>query len=346
MPGFTTTHYFKILTFITLFFKALSFNPIPLFSFANFEKDPKFKSNVALYGNAKVVNGESKVHVSESGRVIYKKPIKLFEGKSKQLLSFSTYFAFSISLENGGGGLAFIMVPKNGSNSKGDVFNQSSYGFLPFGLSNRDFEVEFSTSRNGTRNGIFTNFNLGNSVSGKITNLGLKSDEKLHAWIDYEASSRRLEVRLSQKGKKSRPFDPILWHKIDLYNVLKEKEMFVGFSLMKGNVFLYSWSFVLRHFVPHSMMHSEPLDPFVKNTEALPTRVKKERSDCVLRVLAAMIFGTGCGALTAFIVLYLWTIFGSKRASVVPEEFVMKPLDVEYRNVKIVVDNKTTGDGK
>ncbi|KAK7382557.1 hypothetical protein VNO80_01458 [Phaseolus coccineus] len=347
MAALSTSHYFRVFTFSILFLKTLAFDPIPLFSYAGFGKDLKFKPNVALYGNAKVVNDGSGIHFSgsgssDTGRVMYKKPIKLFHGKPRQLVSISTYFAFSISL-NMGGGLAFVMVPKG---SVGDVFYQSSTG-----LNDRNFDVisvEFSASEGGG-NGVSAScnvtINVGGSVVAKISNnLALTSGEKLHAWIDYEASSRRLEVRLSHHGK-SRPSVPLLWHSIDLSDVLKVNEMFAGFSSVKGNdsqaCFLYSWSFVLRSF-PHSM-HSEPLDPkvFVKSTES---PVVKQRSDCFLRVLAAMIFGTGCGALTAFIVLYLWTIFGNKRA-VVPEETVMQPVDVEYRKVKIVVD-KTIQDRK
>ncbi|XP_004506648.1 lectin-like protein LEC [Cicer arietinum] len=365
MASFTTTHYFKTLIVIILFIKTQSFDPIPLFSFADFEKDLKFKSNVALFGDAKVVNGESKIQFygssTEIGRVIYKKPIQLFQGKPNQLVSFSTYFTFSIPFENGGG-LDFVMIPKHRVESvKGDVFNQSSSGFS-LGLKNEDFDVinvEFDASRDSNKNEILISSKVGSSVFAKrsstyFTNLGLKSDEKLHAWIDYEASSRRLEVRLSKHGN-SKPSDPLLWHKIDITNVLKAKEMFIGFSPSnvkgKSNVFLYSWSFVMRRFPTHSM-HSDPLDPkvFVKNSETATTIEQKEKAkknDCVLRILAAMIFGTGCGALTAFTVLYLWTIFGNKRAVVVvPEGCVMQPLDVEYKKVKIVVDNnKTIGDG-
>ncbi|PNX55586.1 lectin, partial [Trifolium pratense] len=97
-------------------------------------------------------------------------------------------------------------------------------------------------------------------------------------------------------------------------------------------------------------MHSEPLDPnvYVKNSKTPMVVKPKERAkknDCVLRVLAAMIFDTVCGALTAFTLLYLWTIFANKRCAVVPEGCSMQLLDVEYRKVKIVVDNKTIGDG-
>ena len=349
MAPFPTSHYFRAFTFSILFLKTLAFDPIPLFSYAGFGKDLKFKPNVALFGNAKVLNEGSGIHFSGfgssrgTGRIMYKKPIKLSQGKPRQLVSFSTYFAFSVSLEDGGG-LAFVMAPKG---SQGNVFYQSSSS----GLNDGKFEVvgvEFSASKSG-RKGVSSscdvNMNIGGSVVAKKSNTSI--GEKLHVWIDYEASSRRLEVRLSQHGK-ARPSYPLMWHSIDLSNVLKENEMFVGFSSVKGNndsqaCDLYSWSFVLRNF-PHSM-HSEPLDPkvFVKNTES---PVAKQRSDCFLRVLAAMIFGTGCGALTAFIVLYLWTIFGNNKRAVVPEESVVQPVDVEYRkNVRIVVD-KTIEDGK
>jgi hypothetical protein len=57
-----------------------------------------------------------------------------------------------------------------------------------------------------------------------------------------------------------------------------------------------------------------------------------------------MTFGAACGALAAFTVLYLWTIFGNRRP-VAPEEFSMQPMDCEYKKVQIVVD-KAFEDGK
>ncbi|XP_027352483.1 L-type lectin-domain containing receptor kinase VIII.2-like [Abrus precatorius] len=339
MAFFSTSRLFTTLTFLFLFLKIQAFAPISSFSFTDFEKDPKFKSSVGLYGNAKAVSGGSEVLLSGnggsgSGRVMYKKPIKLVHGEARELVSFSTYFAFSISLDSGNG-LALVMVP---SGIEGEVFGNNSYGFS-FGLKKREFKVigvQFSALRDG-RNG-------GSASCNVAINVGMNLGLKLHAWIDYEASSKRLEVRLSQFGKP-RPSDPLLWHSIDFSNVWETEEMFVGFSPLKGNTsqacFLYSWSFIVRHF-PH-WMHSEPLNPKVvaKNTE---TPAVKSRSDCLLRVLAAMIFGAGCGALTAFTVLYLWTIFGNKRP-VVPEEYVMQPVDFEYKKVNIVVD-KTVKDAK
>ncbi|KAK7373842.1 hypothetical protein VNO80_07262 [Phaseolus coccineus] len=350
MAPFSISHHFTAFTFLIFFLKTQAFDPLSSFSFTDFEKDPKFKSSVELYGNAKVVNGGAEVLLSgNSGRIMYKKPIKLVHGGARELVSFSTYVGFSMSLDSGKGSFAFVMVP---SGVEGEVFGNSSYGFS-FGLKEKEFKVvgvQFSVDgRNGSSGSCVVSINVGSSVPVKTINassviMGLKREGKLHAWIDYEASSKRLEVRLNHYGQ-SRPSDPLLWHSIDLSNVWGTEEMFAGFSTLKGNTseasYLYSWSFIVRHF-PH-WMHSEPLDPKVlsKNTE---TPAVKSRSDCLLRVLAAMIFGAGCGALTAFIVLYLWTIFGNKRP-VVPEEYAMQPVDFEYKKVNIVVD-KTIKDAK
>ncbi|KAF1883907.1 hypothetical protein Lal_00038401 [Lupinus albus] len=348
MALFSTSHYFILLTFLILFLKIHAFHPLSSFSFTGFEKDPKFESSLALYGNANVINGGSEVLLSSgsgssrgSGKIMSKKPIKLAEGKLMKLNSFSTYFAFSISL-NDVDGLAFVMVP---SGFEGEIFYNSS----SFGLREKSFKfiaVEFSASRNGKNGGssyCIVSINVGNSVVAKIRNdssvsVGLKSGEKLHAWIDYEASSRRLEVRLSQYDH-SRPSDPMLWHTINFSNLWKAKEMFVGFSPVKSDsseaCSLYSWSFILRH-LPY-WMHSEPLDPKHLAIQETVFQEVKPRSDCLLRILAAMIFGAGCGALTAFIMLYVWTIFGNSRP-VVPEEYVMQPIECEYKKVNVVVE--------
>ncbi|KAF7845423.1 L-type lectin-domain containing receptor kinase VIII.2 [Senna tora] len=311
-------------------------DPISSFSFMDFEHDPQFDSNMALYGNAKVVNGGSAIRFSGTGRVMYNKPLKLVEGKLRQLISFSTYFAFSMSLENDDG-LAFDMAFDNSNNSFSGVSS---------GLGNGSFLVvafEVSTSRDG-------NGGEGNSVVAKINNttssvkMGLKKSGekvKLHAWIDYEASSKRLEVRLSQYGN-SRPSDPLLWHSILVSNMKEKKEMLVGFSTVKENTseacFLYSWSFRSRQF-PH-WIHSEPMDPNAigQNTEE-HLRVKP-KCDCFHRAFTAMLFGAGIGAIIGIVALYFSTMFGN-REPVVPECVV----DFEYKKVNIVVEKGTTEGG-
>ncbi|KAF1897583.1 hypothetical protein Lal_00032340 [Lupinus albus] len=347
MASFSTSHNFTALIFFILFLKIQAFDPLSSFSFTDFEKDSIFESSLALYGNAKVINGGSEVLLSSgygnsrgSGKIMSKKPIKLVEGKPMELNSFSTHFEFSISLDDING-LAFVMVS---SGFESEVFDNSSFGLRESGF--KVTGVQFSASRDGkSESSAYCNvrINVGNSVIDKISNdssvnVSLRSGERLHAWIDYEASSRRLEVRLSQYGH-SKPYDPLVWHTINLSNLWDAKEFFVGFSSVKGDYYqacsLYSWSFIVRHF-PH-WMHSEPLDPMIlaKKDSVIP--VAKARSDCLLRVLAAIIYGAGCGALAAFILLYVWTIFGN-RSPVAPEEYVMQPVEFEYKKVNVVVD--------
>ncbi|KAJ4704535.1 L-type lectin-domain containing receptor kinase VIII.2-like [Melia azedarach] len=364
MAIFFTSSYFAALALLVFHFKILTAEPSSSFSaeqsssfsFKSFGKDPTFESNIALYGDSKVVNGGYSVQLtnsvrSSSGRVMYKKPIKLVGGNPRNLASFSTNFSFSISKESGDG-LAFVMAP-NGFNFR--MAGNSSFG-LSIGSDKSKFRVvavEFDTLRDvdyGDLNENHVGIDVGSLVSVKVTNVSsenilLNSNKKLNSWIDYEASSKRLEVRLSQ-SHTTKPVDPLLSYPIDLSKMWNDEEVFVGLSSSNGNstqtCYLYSWSFKLRH-IPH-WMHSQPLDPqtFAKNSKT-PQPLPK-RSDCLLRVLAALISGAACGALGATVVLYLWTIFTNRRP-VVPEEFVVHPVDFDYNKVKIVLD-KAVKDGK
>ncbi|CAJ2670641.1 unnamed protein product [Trifolium pratense] len=347
MATFFTSHHFTAFTFLILFLKIQSFDPVSSFNFTDFGKDPNFKSIVGLYHNAKVASGgsEALLYGSEDSAkwiVRYKKPIRVVDvdGKPKMSVSFSTYFEFSLSLGDGNG-LAFVMAPKDADE------DDDSSSRLPFDLKvieTKDIAVEFIASNKSSAS-FSINIKVGTTPVKKINvssfNMVIRNGGKLYAWIDYQASSRHLEVRLSRYGH-SKPVDPLLSEYVDLSNNWKTGEMFVGFDSMKGRpsqpCFLYSWSFNLRHYPQR--VHSEPLDPKAFSAKNIHNpSAGKPRSDCVLKILAAMIFGAGCGALAAFTVLYLWTMFGNRRpVAVVPEECVMQPVDFEYKKVNIVVD--------
>ncbi|KAJ4834741.1 hypothetical protein Tsubulata_012574 [Turnera subulata] len=351
MAKFSMFLYFTVLTSLLLSpLKGLTAYPSSSFSLQNFGKDPNFEANIGLYGDAKAVGNGSALQLTQSqsysaGRVMYKKPIKLVEGKPhpENLASFSSYFSFSMSPENGDG-LAFVMVPSG--------FNVTVFDNTPFGLyleseknNTRIVAVEFDTRRDvkyGDLNDNHVGIDVGGFVSVRMRNISslnmvLNSGKVLHSWIDYEAGSKRLEVRLSQSGE-TKPVDPLLSHPIDLSKVWYDEGVFVGLSSSNGNssqaCYLHSWSFQLRH-IPH-WMHSQPLNPQAFAINVKPV-VAHKRSGCLLRMLAAMVFGAACGALGALAVLYLWTIFGNRRP-VVPEECSVHPLDIDYKKVKIVVD--------
>ncbi|KAG6744199.1 hypothetical protein POTOM_052909 [Populus tomentosa] len=354
MAKFNIPTCLTVLTFMISHLKMLNAGSSYSFSFETFDKNPNFKSNIALYGDAKVVGNGSlqltRAVSSSAGRVMYKQPIKLVEGISGNMVSFSTSFSFLMSPDDGDG-LAIFLVP---SGFYVRMFDNSPFGlYLGSEKSSPKFvAVEFDTTRDakfGDLNDNHVGIDVGGFVSVKVRNVSsnnmvLNSGKKLHSWIDYEAGSKRLEVRLSQSGD-IKPIDPLLSYPIDLPKMLNDERVLIGLSSSNGNssqtCFLYSWSLKLSH-VPH-WMHSEPLDPRAFGKRAKPVAVQK-KSDCILKILAAMIFGTACGALGAFMVLYLWTIFGNRRP-VVPEECSAHPGDFEYKKVKVVVD-KAVQDGK
>ncbi|KAI3750423.1 hypothetical protein L2E82_21058 [Cichorium intybus] len=313
------------LFFVTLFFKSLIANSSTSFSLKNFGKNSSFDSVLALYGDAKVVDGGSSLQLtaplpSSAGRVIYKKPIKIYGGTPKKLVSISTYFSFSISNANH---LAFVLFPYRYPLNLFD-YNYSS------GLLSVEFEVHSAIDSSR-----FVSVKVMNLSS---VNLVINGSEKMQTWIDYEAGSKRLEVRLNEFGS-NRPVDPLLFVQKDLSKIWPKNEgVYVGLSSSNGNSSetckIDSWKFK-AHRAP-DWMHSQPLDPMKENQEH-EIKVHK-KSDCVVKILAALITGIGLGSLGTFVVMFMWTVFGNRRP-VMPEEFAVKSLqENEHKKLKIVLD--------
>ncbi|KAL3640705.1 hypothetical protein CASFOL_015673 [Castilleja foliolosa] len=345
MAAFSSPRYLLALFLLNLYFKITVSDPNLSFSFKNFGKDSNFESHLALFGDAKVASDNMSVQIAGSrvfsaGRLICKKPINLMS--SRNMPSFSNYFVFSMSNESGDG-LAFVMLPSNYPFSK---FDSGPMGLL--GEKKLKFlAVEFDTFKDkkyGDVNGNHVGLDIKSLASVKASNVSsinlmLNSGEKLQAWIDYEASGKRFEVRLSKFGT-NKPLTPLLTYPIDFSKMWTNENVTVGLSSSNGNTsqksIVYSWSFNSR-IMPH-WMHSEPLDPeggFVVKGENL--KIPKGKNECALRILAALIFGSVCGAIGAFAVLYLWTVFGNRRP-VVPEEFEYNKFDVSV--VKTIEDGK------
>lgn len=348
MVSLSISSHFAAFALLTFFLRTSAADSNSSFSFTKFGKDPNFESNIALYGDAKIVNGGYAVQLTSSvsssaGRVMYKKPIKLGEGKPQKSVSFATHFTLSMSKENGDG-LAFVMVPSG--------FNLSLFGNSAFGLSLEYGKSKFKVVAVKIKydylvQKVHVGIDVGSAVSARVNNastikLNLTSGNTTNAWIDYEAGSKRLEVRLSQLGEL-RPADPLLWYPIDLSKMWGDEKVFVGLGALNRNssqtCSIYSWSFEQRH-VP-GWMHSQPLDPKSYSKSSKPVMVEKKK-DCVLRAFAAMVLGVACGALASYIVLYLWRIFGNRRP-VVPEEYAMQPKEFEYKKMQV---DKAIEDGK
>lgn len=280
-----------------------------------------------------------------SGLLIQSKPFKFVTTRSKRPTptSFSTDFTFSISSHDGDG-LALIVVPAD---------------FVPkfsgesFGLSREKkyFAVEFDTSVN--RNVVDENANhvgvdVDSLVSWKVSNassvnLVLNSGIKLHSWVDYDSSSKRLEVRLSKFGSP-RPYNPLLVYQIDLGEMWKGEEVLVGLSSSNGNSMqrtsVYSWKFRVRT-VP-KWLHSQPLDPRGFSTEQKEEKMAHKQKGCLFWFLSGLIFATGCGMLVALAVLFLSFLFANQEVAVIPVKCSTSSGDFRYEKINLVLEDKST----
>ncbi|XWS28649.1 hypothetical protein CRYUN_Cryun25bG0089100 [Craigia yunnanensis] len=117
---------------------------------------------------------------------------------------------------------------------------------ISFGLDKSKSDVvavEFDTFKDanyGDLNENHVGIDMGSLVSVKVRNLSfvnlvLNNGEKLHSWIDYEASSKSLEIRWSQSNS-TRPNDQLLSYSVNLSKLWNDEEVFVGLSSSNGNL--------------------------------------------------------------------------------------------------------------
>lgn len=330
---------------LTLIAKPISSSP----TFQASNKTPNFEPGIALFGDAQLVDGGSCVKltrpsISSSGLVLRREPFRLVAPDLHGPTSFSTEFAFSISPGNGDG-IVLVLVPAD--------FGSKFSGHGSFGLSkeNRFLGVEFDTEMDGNVGDLDANHvgvDVGSFLSvavGNVSsmNLVLNSGEKLISWIDYDSSSKRLEVRLSKFGEP-RPYNPIVAYGIDLLSMWRDEPVLVGISSSNGNSTqissIYSWRFSLRNYP--NRMHSLPADPRGYLDGHGKDLTTHKRRVCPLTILAGLIFATVCGALMAFSVLFLWAVVVNRNA-VFPAESPVHPVDFRYEKINVAVGKDANG---
>ncbi|XP_061356718.1 L-type lectin-domain containing receptor kinase VIII.2-like [Gastrolobium bilobum] len=300
---------------------------------------PNFDPDIDLFGDAHVVVSDGGSHVkltrptpSSSGLLLRQKPVTFADPTS-----LSAEFSFSVS-PDGGDGLVLVLVP-------GD-FAASFPGNGSFGLSSRNkyLAIEFDTSKDdnvGDLNANHVGIDVGSLVSVAVANVSavnlvLNSGKKMNAWVDYEASSKTLEVRLSKMGEP-RPSNPIISHSVDLFKIWGGEPVFVGVSSSNDDksvqvVSVYSWKLALRNV--SKSLHSQPAEP-------LGYDAKKNGKFRPLKVLARVIFGTGCVTLVTFVVLFMWVIFFQKHEEESLPKIPDHPADIRYERIDVAVDKNT-----
>ena len=330
---------------IFIFFSVILF--VQPSSSSSISNNPNFDPDVDLFGDAKLFSDNSGVsHVKlthhsslTAGLLLRRHPITFTDPTS-----FSIEFSFSISPDPGDG-LILILIP-------GDLAaafpGNGSYGLGVSPPTNSYLGVEFDTSKDdnvGDVNANHVGIDVGSLVSVAIanvsaSNLVLNSGEKLKAWVDYEAGSKTLEVRLS-KLNEAKTLNPIVTHEIDLFKIWGNEKVFAGLSSSNDAnsvqvVRVYSWKVNLKK--ASNSLHSKPVNPDSGSGDDEQAKLDAKRKYRPLTFLAGLIFGTVCVVLITFVVLFMWVIFFHKHEEESLAKLPEHPSDVRYERIDVAVD--------
>lgn len=175
----------------------------------------------------------------QSGGAFFHKRISL-----RDRASFSAAFSFrfhhpmgATDTDNiqGADGIAFVVQTKN--NQVGNAGAGIGYEGIKDSVA-VEFDTWFNEGADPDGN------HIGINVDGELKSLKTKSipvpfnnGKVWYAWVDYHGPTKRLEVRVSPQ--KQRPIVPDLVHDIDLVSILKQTDVYVGFTSatgMAGNI--------------------------------------------------------------------------------------------------------------
>ncbi|RCV44005.1 hypothetical protein SETIT_9G339300v2, partial [Setaria italica] len=209
----------------------------------------KHATDLSLDGSASILSGGALQLTNDSnnlmGHAFFDSPAQVVSGNV--VVSFSTAFVFDIVTGGPGVGLAFVVAA-----SKNNLGNSS----------NHVFAVEFDTVQangllnktNGNHVGVDLNSLVSNvsepagyfTDDGKNISVTLESAQSIQAWVDYDGSSKILNVTIAPVSVASRPHRPLISHAIDLLPIFKQ-DMYVGFSAATGKLAsshdILAWSF-------------------------------------------------------------------------------------------------------
>uniref|UniRef100_J3N4E2 Protein kinase domain-containing protein n=1 Tax=Oryza brachyantha TaxID=4533 RepID=J3N4E2_ORYBR len=226
-------------------------------------------ANLSLEDAASVLPGGALQLTNDSknimGHAFFDSPVQMVQDAAA-VVSFSTAFVFEIvTVGSGGGhGLAFVvaaskLLPGATAEQYLGLLGKDNLG----NLSNHVFAVEFDTVKaNGLLNetndnhvGVDLN-SLVSNVSepaayfagdgGERTNVTLESAQEIQAWVEYDGSSKILNVTIAPVSVTTRPRRPLISRPIDPLPIFKQ-EMYVGFSSATGKLasshYILAWSF-------------------------------------------------------------------------------------------------------
>ncbi|KFK34654.1 hypothetical protein AALP_AA5G174000 [Arabis alpina] len=286
------------------------------FSFTSSDKNATFASeDIALYGDAKLVDGGSSIQLNDSvshggGLVVYKKPTWSVTTFSDYFTGFSTVFSFSMS-PGRGGRFGFVMFPANGT-------------FDPF------FEVKLDISENFSVTVIAN----GSTVSETMSNVTIVYSEKekkeklLYVWINYEATSYSLHVRLSKGEDFNKSADSLYMRWL---NLMEEDDFMAGLKSYSGNFTLHSWNLGAGYSPKRE--HSHLMIDMPKIIEA-EEAAKKRRRERMWGIVTGVVMTFASTGLVFFAMMRIWGAFKrNSLAMAMPEECGLKAKQLEKMEV-------------
>lgn len=152
---------------------------------------------------------------------------------------FSTFFTFKMSQPNWQGADGIVFTVQTSSNEAGEAGGGLGYD----GIAN-SIGIEFDTYYNSEIgdpsdnhialdiNGNVRHGTAQNPQAVSISDINLNSGQSVYAWVDYETDSKQLKVYLSSTDE--RPALPRLTETVDLQNVTKSADVYVGFTAATG----------------------------------------------------------------------------------------------------------------
>ncbi|CAN6582831.1 unnamed protein product [Malus baccata var. baccata] len=191
------------------------------------------------------------------GRATYSEPLQLWDSTTSSLADFSTHFTFTVDFGDGQGygqvfgGFAFFLapvgypIPPDSYGGNLGLFNKTTNLAVS---QNHIVAVEFDTYENvwdppAPHVGINVN-QISSTVSGSW-DFRSKSENVVHAWITYNASSNNLSVFWTYDVNPVFVDNSSLFNVIDLRKVLPE-QVTIGFSASAANgerFVIRSWEF-------------------------------------------------------------------------------------------------------
>lgn len=207
-------------------------------------------AGLTLNGNAAQVGNVLRVTPAidgQAGSVFSTSTVSLAAGAS-----FSTYFQFRFTNPDTGfcdgfgcGADGLVFVVQTVANNVGGAGGGIGY----FGIPN-SVGIEFDNWFNGELGdlnsnhvGVDLNGSVVSAVQANIAEADLNDGDIWNAWVDYDSSTKNLEVRLTRST--TRPGTALLSYSVDLASVLGSTNAFVGFTSGTGssnaNHDLLSW---------------------------------------------------------------------------------------------------------